>query len=85
MKATVVSKFRDKYSKDIYEEGEIIEVSKERFVEINSTPYGVLVEEMKKGLDYDEMTKKEIVEHAEEKGIELNMRMTKEEMVKELM
>jgi len=85
LKAKVLRKFKDKHTKKICKKGEIIEVNKERFEEINSTSHGVLVEEVEGSVNYEEMTKKEIVKHAKEKGIELNMRMTKEEMVKELM
>ena len=37
MKSKVVKTFMDKYKKTIHKTGEIIEVSKERFEEINST------------------------------------------------
>jgi hypothetical protein len=49
MKAIVVKSFRDKHTKALHKPGEEIEVSKKRFAEINSTPYGVLVEEKPKG------------------------------------
>lgn len=48
MKVKVLKKFKDKRKKKIYEKDEMIEVTKERFEEINSTSHGVLVEEIKK-------------------------------------
>jgi hypothetical protein len=46
MKVKVVKKFRDKYTKKIHEVGEEIEVTKERYEEINSTAHGILVKEI---------------------------------------
>ena len=48
MKATVLRRFRDKHTKAIYEAGDVIEVNKKRFTEMNATRFGVLVEELKK-------------------------------------
>lgn len=84
MKVKVVKKFIDKYTKEVYETGQIIDITHERYEEINSTAHGVLVEKLDK-INLESMTKKELVEYAKNKGIELNMRMTKAEMLKELM
>lgn len=84
MKAKVLRKFRDKYTKEIYETGQIIDITHERYEEINSTAHGILVEKLDE-IDLGSMTKKELVEYAKNKGIELDMRMTKAEMLKELM
>jgi len=84
MKVRVLRRFRDKYTKKIYGIGEIIEVTNERYEEINSTAHGILVEKLDE-IDLGSMTKKELVEYAKNKGIELDMRMTKAEMLKELM
>ena len=84
MKARVLRRFKDKYTKKIYEKGDIIEVDNERYEEINSTAHGILVEKLDE-IDLGSMTKKELVEYAKNKGIELDMRMTKAEMLKELM
>ena len=43
MKAKVIDTFRDKYTKENYKKGQVIEVSKRRFEEMNSTAFGVLV------------------------------------------
>lgn len=84
MKARVLRRFKDKYTKKIYEKGDIIEVDNERYEEINSTAHGILVEKLDE-IDLGSMTKKELVEYAKEKGIELDMKMTKAEMIEELM
>lgn len=39
--------FRDKRTKKIYKKGDILDVPKKRFEEINSTSFGILVEEIK--------------------------------------
>ena len=99
MKVKVLRNFRDKYTKKLYKKGQIIEVTNERYEEINSTAHGVLVEAIEQDggwKDYAEkypltegwlssMTKMELVEYAKSKGVELNTRMTKAEMIKELM
>lgn len=84
MKVKVIKKFIDKNTKEVYEIGQIIEVTNERYEEINSTAHGILVEKLDE-IDLGSMTKKELVEYAKNKGIELDMRMTKAEMLKELM
>jgi len=85
MKVKVLRKFRDKYTKYLYKAGEILELTKERYEEINSTAHGVLVKAIEENVNFEEMTKKEIIEYAKSKGIELNPRMTKADMIKELM
>ena len=84
MKAKVLKQFKDKYTKKLYKKGQIIDVANERYEEINSTAHGILVKKLDK-IDLGSMTKKELVEYAKNKGIELDMRMTKVEMIKELM
>lgn len=44
----VLRQFRDKYTKEIYQKGQKIEVSDERYEEINSTNHGALVEQLDK-------------------------------------
>lgn len=44
----VLRQFRDKYTKEIYQKGQKIEVSDERYEEINSTNHGALVEQIDK-------------------------------------
>lgn len=47
MKVKVLKRFRNKYSKNIHEANEIIDVSEKRYKEINSTKHGNLVEEIR--------------------------------------
>ncbi len=82
MTVKVIKQFKDKYTKTLHKAGDIIEISNERYEEINSTSHGVLVKAVE--VNYNGLTKKELVEIAKEKGIKLDMRMTKGEMVKEL-
>jgi hypothetical protein len=53
MKAKVVVPFKDKHMKVVYQKGQEIEVTNERYEEINSTTHGVLV----KAVDEPEKTK----------------------------
>lgn len=39
--------FRNKYSKKIHTEGDVLDITEKRFEEINSTKHGTLVEEIK--------------------------------------
>lgn len=91
MKVKVLRNFRDKYTKKLCKKGQIIDVTNERYKEINSTAHGVLVKAIEEinaepgqKVNFEDMTKKEIIEYAKSKGVELNTRMTKAEMVKEL-
>jgi len=47
MKVKTLKTFRDLKDKKIRRKGEIFEVTKKRFEEINSTKHGALVEEVK--------------------------------------
>lgn len=46
MKVKVIKDFRDKYTKKLHKAGEELEITKERYEEINSTAHGILVKEM---------------------------------------
>lgn len=46
IKAVVVKKFRNKYSKKVHKAGDILDLSPTRLAEINSAGHGVLVEEI---------------------------------------
>ena len=89
MKVRAIKLFQDKKEGVIREKDDTFIISKERCKEINSTRFGKLVEvidkteevEETKEVDFNKMIKKEIVEFAKEKDIDLNMNMTKKEMV----
>lgn len=46
IKAVVVKRFRNKFSKVIHKAGDVIEVTPNRLAEINSAGHGVLAEEI---------------------------------------
>lgn len=48
MKVRVIKQFRNKYSKKRYKVGDILDISENRFNEINSTKHGKLVEKIEK-------------------------------------
>lgn len=99
MTVKVLRQFKDKHTKVLHKKDSIIEISNERYEEINSTSHGVLVKEIKEDgtpsdyLDkyegtedyYNELTKKELTKIAEEKGIKFSSKTTKKEMIKELL
>lgn len=46
MKAKALIKFKDVKNDLVIDKGEVFEVTKKRFEELNSTPWGVIVEEV---------------------------------------
>ena len=46
VKAVVVKRFRNKYSKSIHKAGDVLDLSPDRLAEINSAGHGVLVEQI---------------------------------------
>lgn len=47
MKVKVIKTFKDRITKSVLRPEQIIEITEERFEEINSTSFGILVEEIK--------------------------------------
>lgn len=47
MKITVIKQFIDKHTKALNKIGQELEMTEERFAEINGTPLGIFVEEVK--------------------------------------
>lgn len=89
MKVGVIKAFRDKDTKSILKPGQVIEVSEERFSELTG-PQGVFVEEIIEepqvdSSKFENMNKTEIIEYAKSLDIELNMEMTKAEMIEILL
>lgn len=107
MKARAIKLFRDKAEDVVRKKGDIFSISRERFEELNSTQFGVLVEETKnetnektvreadevKKLEdgaidhiaFKKMNKESLVKYAKEvKNIELEMTMTRTEMIEKL-
>lgn len=85
MKIKILKSFVDKYTKEKYEVGQIVELTEERYAEIKRTAsFNIQFEEVEEK-DLDKMTKEELVEYAkEEKEVELEMEMTKKEMLKKI-
>lgn len=65
MRARVTMPFRDKYTNIIYEKGQVIEVTKERYEELSSTALGSFVE----AIDANETTEIQKKELSEKKKI----------------
>lgn len=90
MKVKVIKAFRDKITKSTLRPEQVIEVTEERFGELTG-PFGIFVEEIKEnppesdGLNYEKLTKNDLVIVAAERGIELKMEMTKAEMIEVLL
>lgn len=59
MKIRVIKNFRDKYNNNRYKEDEELEITEERFEEINSTSFGILVEKIEENTKEDEKTEEE--------------------------
>ena len=83
MKAVVLRQFKDRHTKQIYKEKQIIEKDVKRLKEINSTSFGKLVEIDQQELK--QLTKKELIQIANDIGIELNETMKKDEIIMGLM
>jgi len=74
MKYRVIRRFRDKYTGEIYLSGDTFE----------SDEAGRIEDLLTRGLievQYDSMTKKEIMDMLEERNIEYNERQTKAELI----
>jgi len=90
MKVKVLKRFRDKDTNLLHGKGNEIEITKKRYEEINSTSFGVILEELESdgAIDYialKKMNKESIVKYAKEvKRVELTMDMTRAEMIEKL-
>ncbi len=75
MKYKVMRRFRDKYTREIYLPGDaFVSDETDRIKDLLTRE---LIEEVK----YDSMTKKEIMDRLEERGIEYSERQTKAELI----
>lgn len=81
MKYTVMRRFRDKYTREIYLPGDTFESDEADRIEdlLNRK----LIEPMPEGEqpDYNAMTKKELMALLDERGIDYNPRQTKAELI----
>ena len=67
MKAKVLVAFRDRCTKETYTKDQIIDVTGERFEEINSSRFGVLVEAVAVAEEVQEKPKQELESESESK------------------
>ena len=88
MKVKVLKKFKDKHTKKLRTKGEVFECTEERFNEIcekDKTLVEAVEESFTEGeefvCDIAQLSKKELMELAAQKGIELKETMKKEEML----
>ena len=81
MKAKVIKEYRDKNNKHLRRKNTVIEVAPERLDEINASLKGpfliALQKEIPAELDYETMTKTELISLAEKRGIEVNAKSGK--------
>lgn len=78
MKSKVIKEFIDKDTQKIVKPGKVIDISKERFKEINGTAHGVFVEVYIDEVEPKKETKKETKKDDKE-----NLKEIKEEAIKE--
>lgn len=85
MKIKVLKSFADKHTKESYEVGQIVELTKERYAEIKRTAsFNIQFEEVE-DVNLESLNKEDLVKHAkEEKEIDLDMDMTKKEMIEKI-
>lgn len=76
MKAKVIKRFKDKYAGDLYVPGDLFEGETARIEYLINLGYLKPIK-----IDFNSMTKKEIIVLLEEKGIAYNARAKKEELI----
>lgn len=87
MKVKVISKFIDKYTNTLHLEGEILEIEARRVEEINSSLSYQFLESITESEDapnLNKLSKKELLDFAKSKDINIDSKLTKLEIVKEL-
>lgn len=89
MKVRVLRVFKDKHKNCRYSVNQIIEVSPKRYEEINSTSFGLLVEEIEEdvmeesnhGVNFEDMTKAQLIDYCNKNNIQGVNRMKKDEII----
>ena len=77
MKAKVIKRFRDKHAGGLYTPGDLFEAETARIEYLINLGYLKPIK-----IDFNSMTKKEIINLLDDKGIEYNPRQTKSELIK---
>lgn len=81
MKVKVIRTFTDKYTKENYKKNAVIDLTKERFEEVNSTSFGLLVEKIEQAKALSDLTVKELKEKAKDEGLENYSDLKKDELI----
>lgn len=86
MRVEVLENFYDNEMKTLHIKGDIFEVSEKRAVQIRTvlSNHIIEVQEAKEEIDLNAMTKKELIAYAESKGIGLDSKLNKAQMIEKL-
>lgn len=90
MRVEVLENFYDMQMQTLHSKGDLIDITEERAVQIKTVLSGhiKIVEILQKketvSVDLESMTKKELIAYGESKGIKLDSRMNKNQMISEL-
>jgi len=95
MRVEVLDNFYDMQMQTLHSKGDLIDITEERAVQIKTVLSGhIKIVEIQKleepesepeeTTDLNNMTKKELIAYAESKGIKLDNRMNKNQMISEL-
>jgi len=84
MRVEVLENFYDNEMKTLHIKGDIFEVSEKRAVQIRTVLSNYIIEVQEDTVNLNGMTKKELIAYAESKGIELDSRLNKAQMIEKL-
>ncbi len=76
MKAKVIKRFKDKYTRSLYVPGDLFEGETARIEYLINLSYLQYIE-----IDYNSMTKKEIIDLLEEKNTAYNAKVKKDKLI----
>ncbi len=84
MRVEVLENFYDNEMKTLHIKGDIFEVSEKRAVQIRTVLSNHIIEVQENTVNLNDMTKKELIAYAESKGIELDGKLNKAQMIEKL-
>lgn len=84
MRVEVLVNFYDNEMKTLHIKGDIFEVSEKRAAQIRTVLSNHIIEVQEDAINLNDMTKKELIAYAESKGIELDSRLNKAQMIEKL-
>jgi hypothetical protein len=76
MKAKVIKRFKDKYTRSLYAPGDLFEGETARIEHLVALKYLEVID-----IDYNVMTKKEVINLLEEKNIKYDAKAKKDELI----